>query len=150
MEKAFDYQNVHLHSCHWKALLKMPHLYPWLLGGHHYDTIHNLTKGNCSDGVQWLYVLLGDCVTNSNEYASDIFGLLSIALWVFVSTPQMVSNCRNIQGVAGISVFLITQWTLGDTTNLIGSILTSQMPLQVCMMDPNVDCITQNNNQLQS
>ncbi|XP_063410863.1 lysosomal amino acid transporter 1 homolog [Mytilus trossulus] len=109
----------------------MPHLFPWLLGGHHYDSIHNLTKGNCSDGVRWLYVLLGDCVTNSNEYASDIFGLLSIALWVFVSTPQMVSNCRNIQGVAGISVFLITQWTLGDTTNLIGSILTGQMPLQI-------------------
>lgn len=108
----------------------MPGLYLWLHGGNFYDDINKTTIDNCSDGVQWLHVLLGDCVRDAQEYASDIFGFLSILLWVFVSTPQMVKNCRHIEGVAGVSVLLITQWTLGDTTNLIGSIMTKQLPLQ--------------------
>nr|XP_022336767.1 lysosomal amino acid transporter 1 homolog isoform X2 [Crassostrea virginica] len=48
-----------------------------------------------------------------------------------VSIPQMVKNCRNIAGVEGISILLILQWTLGDATNLVGAILTKQLPLQV-------------------
>lgn len=43
----------------------------------------------------------------------------------------MVKNCRNIAGVEGISILLILQWTLGDATNLVGAILTNQLPLQV-------------------
>ncbi|KAL3861754.1 hypothetical protein ACJMK2_007777 [Sinanodonta woodiana] len=43
----------------------------------------------------------------------------------------MIKNCRNIRGVEGISIFLILNWTLGDTANLIGGILTQQLPLQI-------------------
>ena len=108
----------------------MPGLYLWLHGGNLYDDTNKTTIDNCSDGVQWLHVLLGDCVKDAHGYASDIIGFLSILLWVFVTTPQMVKNCRHIEGVAGVSVLLIAQWTLGDTTNLIGSIMTKQLPLQ--------------------
>ena len=43
----------------------------------------------------------------------------------------MVKNCRNIRGIEGISLLLILMWTLGDTSNLVGAILTGQLPLQV-------------------
>jgi len=52
----------------------------------------------------------------------------------------MVKNCRHIEGVAGVSVLLIAQWTLGDTTNLIGSIMTKQLPLQVGSMYNLIVC----------
>ena len=50
---------------------------------------------------------------------------------LFGDYSQMVKNCRNIAGVEGISILLILQWTLGDATNLVGAILTKQLPLQV-------------------
>ena len=66
----------------------MPGLYLWILGGNRIDNLTNTTgSSNCSDGVRWLYVLLGDCVVNDLGYASDIFGILSILLWVMVATP---------------------------------------------------------------
>lgn len=110
----------------------MPGLYPWLLGGNEVESLANTTVStNCSDGVRWLYVVLGDCVTDAQGYASDICGVVSLLLWMTVATPQMVSNCRRIEGMAGVSILLIAQWTLGDTTNLIGAILTKQLPLQI-------------------
>jgi hypothetical protein len=65
----------------------MPGLYLWLHGGNLYDDTNKTTIDNCSDGVQWLHVLLGDCVKDAHGYASDIIGFLSILLWVFVTTP---------------------------------------------------------------
>ncbi|KAK3104476.1 hypothetical protein FSP39_003011 [Pinctada imbricata] len=90
----------------------------------------NVTDTNCSTGVQFIYKVLGDCVTDTKGILSDAFGIASIAFWIIVSVPQMVKNCRNIQGVEGVSLGLILQWTLGDTTNLVGSILTKQLILQ--------------------
>ena len=43
----------------------------------------------------------------------------------------MVKNCKHIQGIEGISFMLILMWTLGDSSNLAGAILTKQLPLQV-------------------
>lgn len=94
------------------------------------DGVTNITDTNCSDGVRWPWVILHDCVHDDRGIASDVLGLLSLVAWLIVSLPQMVMNCRNIRGVEGISMLLIVQWTLGDATNLIGSILTNQLPLQ--------------------
>ncbi|XP_033763916.1 lysosomal amino acid transporter 1 homolog [Pecten maximus] len=114
----------------------MPGLYPWMFGSSddhwsHWENVANksLPNNNCS--VQWPWVILRDCVHNNQDVASDILGLLSLVSWMIVSIPQMVMNCRNIRGVEGISILLILQWTLGDATNLIGSILTNQLPLQI-------------------
>lgn len=89
----------------------------------------SVPNNNCS--VQWPWIILHDCVHDDKDVASDILGLVSLVSWMVVSIPQMVMNCRNIRGVEGISILLILQWTLGDATNLIGSILTNQLPLQV-------------------
>lgn len=91
----------------------------------------NITGNNCSDGVQWIYKILNDCVWDGWGIASEVLGIASILTWMIVSIPQMVKNCRNIQGIEGISFLLILMWTLGDTANLVGAILTKQLPLQI-------------------
>jgi len=45
-----------------------------------------------------------------------------------------MKNCRRIEGIEGVSLLLILMWTLGDTANLVGGILTRQLPLQVISM----------------
>ena len=55
---------------------------------------------------------------------------LALSHFNFISS-QMVKNCRNIRGIEGISLLLILMWTLGDSSNLVGAILTKQLPLQV-------------------
>ncbi|KAL5014902.1 hypothetical protein ScPMuIL_009172 [Solemya velum] len=97
---------------------------------HLYSPPTNGTDLACPGGVQWAWNFLHDCVYDSRGIASVVLGLLSIVCWLIVGIPQMVMNCRNIQGIAGVSFFLLAQWTLGDTTNLIGSFLTEQLPLQ--------------------
>lgn len=91
----------------------------------------NVTDTNCTHGIQWIYKALGDCVWEPKGISSVALGLASIVFWMVVSIPQMVKNCRNIAGVEGISILLILQWTLGDATNLVGAILTNQLPLQI-------------------
>ncbi|XP_061197222.1 lysosomal amino acid transporter 1 homolog isoform X2 [Saccostrea echinata] len=95
------------------------------------DDISNVTDTNCSTGIQWIYKVLGDCVWDTRGIVSVALGVASILFWLVVSIPQMVKNCRNIAGVEGISILLILQWTLGDATNLVGAILTKQLPLQI-------------------
>lgn len=91
----------------------------------------NVTDNNCSNGVQWIYKGLNDCVYDARGIASEALGIASILTWMIVSIPQMVKNCRNIRGIEGISFLLILMWTLGDTANLVGAILTKQLPLQI-------------------
>lgn len=91
----------------------------------------NITGNNCSNGVQWIYKILNDCVWDGRGIASEALGIASIVTWMIVSIPQMVKNCRNIRGIEGISFLLILMWTLGDTANLVGAILTKQLPLQI-------------------
>lgn len=63
--------------------------------------------------------------------ASEVLGLTSILTWMVVGIPQMAKNCKNIRGVEGVSCILILMWTLGDSANLVGAILTKQLPLQI-------------------
>ncbi|XP_060075673.1 lysosomal amino acid transporter 1 homolog [Ylistrum balloti] len=114
----------------------MPGLYTWMLGTarndwNHLENVANNSQPNNNCSVQWPMIILRDCVHNNNDVASDVLGLVSLVSWMIVSIPQMVMNCRNIRGVEGVSILLILQWTLGDATNLIGSILTNQLPLQI-------------------
>lgn len=91
----------------------------------------NITGDNCSYGIQWIYKILNDCVWDAQGIASEALGIASILTWMTVSIPQMVKNCRNIRGIEGISLLLILMWTLGDSANLVGAILTKQLPLQI-------------------
>ncbi|XP_071110301.1 lysosomal amino acid transporter 1 homolog [Haliotis cracherodii] len=110
----------------------MPPQYGWIihsLSNYEGSSSNNFT--NCSDGVQWVWVLMADCVHDWRGQASAVLGLLSMLLWMIVGIPQMVKNCRNLNGVAGVSFFLLAQWFAGDVTNLVGSILTHQLQIQV-------------------
>ncbi|XP_041377955.1 lysosomal amino acid transporter 1 homolog [Gigantopelta aegis] len=86
---------------------------------------------NCSDGIQWIWKVMQDCVYNTHGEVSTILGLLSIVTWMCVGIPQMIQNCRNLKGMVGISFWLMMQWFLGDATNLIGSVLSGQLRVQI-------------------
>ncbi|GFO36000.1 lysosomal amino acid transporter 1 homolog [Plakobranchus ocellatus] len=89
----------------------------------------NTTK--CIDGVTWMWKYLGECVTTPQEQASEYLGLASMLIWMMVGIPQIVKNFRNLDGLAGVSFFLLFQWAGGDVTNLVGSILTHQLKFQI-------------------
>ncbi|GFR93196.1 PQ-loop repeat-containing protein 2 [Elysia marginata] len=93
------------------------------------NSTQNTTK--CPGGVQWMLKYLGACAQNPQEEASEYLGLLSMILWMTVGIPQIVKNFRNLDGLAGVSFFLLFQWAGGDITNLVGSLLTHQLPFQV-------------------
>lgn len=89
---------------------------------------------NCTGGLPFFMTLFEDCVRPGKDIrimVSDISGVISMALWMVVGMPQLIQNCLNIDGAGGISKFLLIFWILGDTTNLIGAVLTHQLKAQV-------------------
>ncbi|KAH3822172.1 lysosomal amino acid transporter 1 homolog [Dreissena polymorpha] len=105
---------------------------PWQPLLNHWQAGINSNSSDCSgDYIHWIYLILNDCVYDAKGVASEVLGLASLGTWMVVSIPQMVKNCRHIQGIEGISFMLILMWTLGDSSNLIGSILTKQLKLQI-------------------
>ncbi|ESO84324.1 hypothetical protein LOTGIDRAFT_222169 [Lottia gigantea] len=91
----------------------------------------NTSDPNCTTGVPWIWKVMDDCVRTDNEIASTYLGLASMLIWMTCGIPQMIQNCKHLDGMAGISFFLMFQWFLGDSTNLIGSILTKQLKVQI-------------------
>ncbi|PWZ00711.1 hypothetical protein BCV70DRAFT_152864, partial [Testicularia cyperi] len=63
---------------------------------------------------------------------SDLTGTMSFVIWLFAQSPQLYENYRN-GSVDGLSPVFLTQWMLGDVTNLIGSVLTGQLPFQIAV-----------------
>jgi uncharacterized protein with PQ loop repeat len=66
------------------------------------------------------------------QTVSDLFGTASFAIWLFAQSPQLYENYRR-GSVDGLSPVFLTQWMLGDATNLIGCILTQQLPFQIAV-----------------
>ncbi|KAI0831310.1 PQ loop repeat-domain-containing protein [Trametes gibbosa] len=60
---------------------------------------------------------------------SDLLGYTSIACWLGAQFPQVLENARR-QSVDGLALPFLMNWLLGDATNLIGCILTHQLPFQ--------------------
>ncbi|SNX83351.1 uncharacterized protein MEPE_02058 [Melanopsichium pennsylvanicum] len=63
---------------------------------------------------------------------SDCSGTLSFCVWLFAQSPQLYENYRR-GSVDGLSPVFLTQWMLGDVTNLIGCVLTQQLPFQIAV-----------------
>ncbi|RKP16758.1 hypothetical protein ROZALSC1DRAFT_8545, partial [Rozella allomycis CSF55] len=57
-------------------------------------------------------------------------GYISIMFWFIAQFPQIIQNYRN-QSVQSLSPVFLLNWILGDSANLIGSILTKQLPTQI-------------------
>ncbi|CAE6490306.1 unnamed protein product [Rhizoctonia solani] len=60
---------------------------------------------------------------------SNVLGLASSAAWVGAQLPQLWTNYR-LQSAEGLALPFLANWFAGDTTNLIGCILTKQLPFQ--------------------
>ncbi|KAL9654637.1 hypothetical protein ABK040_006699 [Willaertia magna] len=82
--------------------------------------------------VQWIYSVFGECIHSPLEQASFYIGLLSIVLWVCALFPQVVKNFKN-RDASSMSIGLLAQWIVGDSSNLIGAILTGQLVTQIIL-----------------
>lgn len=89
---------------------------PLVLEGYHY--------------IPWMYTVLGACIRTPLEQASFWIGLSSIGFWLFANLPQIIENYRKSNADSLAPAFLL-QWILGDSLNLIGSILADQLPTQI-------------------
>jgi uncharacterized protein with PQ loop repeat len=65
-------------------------------------------------------------------FTSNLLGGLSILAWLFAQLPQIIKNVK-IQSTAGLSIFFLVEWCLGDFSNLLGAVFTHQAPWQVAI-----------------
>jgi len=63
------------------------------------------------------------------EIISVALGYTSIVCWLGAQFPQIIVNLRR-KSVDGLALPFLASWLLGDTTNLIGCLLTDQLPFQ--------------------
>lgn len=74
--------------------------------------------------------LSGTCIPTPLAFVSSLLGTLSIVSWLFAQLPQIYKNYA-LQSTAGLSVFFLVEWCLGDSANLAGAILTKQAGWQI-------------------
>ncbi|EMD37960.1 hypothetical protein CERSUDRAFT_113099 [Gelatoporia subvermispora B] len=67
--------------------------------------------------------------SHSSQALSDFLGYASITCWLGAQFPQVLENARR-QSVDGLALPFLLNWLLGDVTNLIGCVLTRQLPFQ--------------------
>ncbi|KAI0685158.1 PQ loop repeat-domain-containing protein [Cytidiella melzeri] len=60
---------------------------------------------------------------------SDFLGYASIGCWLGAQFPQVLENHRR-RSVDGLAWPFLANWLLGDVSNLVGCILTHQLPFQ--------------------
>jgi len=91
--------------------------------------------------VRWIHFLFGACVYGNQGIISFILGGASVACWLCAQFPQIITNYRN-KSADGLSLYFLLNWFLGDLTNLVGCILTKQLPFQVylAIYFCSVDC----------
>ncbi|OJJ49813.1 hypothetical protein ASPZODRAFT_128343 [Penicilliopsis zonata CBS 506.65] len=70
------------------------------------------------------------CLPSPLGLLSSLLGTLSIVSWLFAQLPQIYKNYA-LQSTSGLSLFFLVEWCLGDTTNLVGALLTRQAGWQV-------------------
>ncbi|KAF5380890.1 hypothetical protein D9615_004025 [Tricholomella constricta] len=65
----------------------------------------------------------------STPTVSELLGYTSIACWLGAQFPQVLENIRR-QSCEGLALPFLANWLLGDFSNLVGCILTHQLPFQ--------------------
>ncbi|KAI0006122.1 PQ loop repeat-domain-containing protein [Russula compacta] len=63
---------------------------------------------------------------------SDWTSLMSVFCWLGAQFPQLIENARR-KSVEGLALPFLANWLLGDLTNLIGCLLTNQLPFQTLL-----------------
>lgn len=60
---------------------------------------------------------------------SDLLGYTSIACWLGAQFPQVLKNFQ-LKSCEGLALPFLANWFLGDASNLLGCLLTHQLPFQ--------------------
>lgn len=99
---------------------------------------------SCTPANAFLYHLsaaLHTCIPSNLALLSTVLGTCSIISWLFAQLPQIYKNHR-LKSTSGLSVFFLTEWLLGDATNLLGCLFTGQASWQIiiAMYYVFVDC----------
>ncbi|KAI7899875.1 PQ loop repeat-domain-containing protein [Cokeromyces recurvatus] len=85
------------------------------------------------DGIpynKWINIIFGDCVYGTQDALSLLLGYISIFFWLNAQLPQVIQNYKS--GSADcLSLNFLSIWLAGDTFNLLGAILTHQLPFQL-------------------
>lgn len=87
------------------------------------------------DGVSlivWIQAVSGSCVYGNLSAVSWMCGCISFCCWLCAQLPQVAENYIN-QSVEGLSYGFLLNWFIGDFTNLMGCILTHQLPFQTAL-----------------
>lgn len=80
--------------------------------------------------LHFVSVSLGACIPTNLALISSLLGTCSIISWLFAQLPQIYKN-HKLKSTSGLSIFFLTEWLLGDLSNLLGSIFTQQATWQV-------------------
>ncbi|KAF9520469.1 hypothetical protein BS47DRAFT_634037 [Hydnum rufescens UP504] len=64
-----------------------------------------------------------------SEYLSSLLGYVSLGSWLGAQFPQLLANAR-LQSVEHLALPFLVNWLFGDITNLVGCLLTNQLPFQ--------------------
>ncbi|KAI8643319.1 PQ loop repeat-domain-containing protein [Parasitella parasitica] len=80
--------------------------------------------------IHWINIIFGDCAYSKQEAISLLLGYNSILFWLNAQLPQVVENYK-MGSTAGLSLNFLSIWLAGDTANLIGALLTHQLPFQL-------------------
>eukprot|EP00887_Chlorella_sp_A99_P001485 scaffold8.g1485.t1 len=84
----------------------------------------------CRPGaVQWIESVFSDC---GRDLLGFSVGLASIACWLCAQAPQLYRNYRS-KSVEALSAWFLAEWLLGDTFNLVGSLLKGDQPQSVVL-----------------
>ncbi|KAI7858958.1 PQ loop repeat-domain-containing protein [Circinella umbellata] len=89
-----------------------------------------MTQCDATEGyINWIHLIFGDCVYTTQEAISLLLGYMSILCWLNAQLPQVIENYK-ISSVDSLSINFLGIWLAGDAANLIGCILTDQLPFQ--------------------
>jgi uncharacterized protein with PQ loop repeat len=87
----------------------------------------------CEPANAFLYHLSATfrtCVPTNLAFVSTLLGTCSIISWLFAQLPQIYKN-HKLKSTSGLSAFFLTEWLLGDVTNLLGCLFTGQASWQI-------------------
>ena len=70
------------------------------------------------------------CLYTSKHFIGFLLGVFALFLFIFPLFPQYVLNFRS-KSAAGLSVWFVFLWLVGDTMNMTSCVLTRQTPLQL-------------------
>jgi uncharacterized protein with PQ loop repeat len=80
--------------------------------------------------IPWIGSIMGDCIYNSQEQASVFFAYSGTISTMISLIPQIYLNYKR-QNMDGLALGLLTLWAFGDISNLMGALLTNQLPSQI-------------------